>query len=231
MPLIALSRVTLGVVLAGLCACFIQDHHLRNSGDTSWSQVLSRGGYRLVRWFNGLAVGAVGLMLIASLLGAPWTWESGALHTALWALQAASVATAPVATTAALPTLWHVFSFTAWRLTFFALADANDGIAAGGGDVSDVGGGKRSSSAGPGKEVDERGGRGGEGGRFAVLCAKWALFGAWCGACAMPLDWGSAWLQWPLPLCYGTFFGHAVGCFAASVCTDTNTNVGVKSRN
>lgn len=221
MPLIALARVTFGVVLAELCACVIQDHHLRNSGETSWSQVLSRGGYRLLRWLSGLAVGVVGLTLVASLLGAPWPWEPGAVHTALWALQVASVATAPVATTAALPTLWHVFSFTAWRRTFFTLADANDGITVAGGDISDVGG-KRSSSAGPVQELVERRRRGGAGGRDEVLRAKWALFGVWCGACAMPLDWGAAWLQWPLPLCYGTFFGHAVGCFAASVCTDTN---------
>ena len=38
------------------------------------------------------------------------------------------------------------------------------------------------------------------------------VFGAWVSAALfVPLDWGSAWLQWPLPIAYGLVVGHCAG--------------------
>jgi len=211
-PLVALSRVTFGVVLAGFCASVMEGVNHESKEGSSWPLALGRCGYCMLRWLGGLVVGAVGLILIASLLGAPLPWESGAMHTALWALQAASVTTAPVATTAALPTLRGLLSFTAWQRAFFSFEDATEERAGSTVSRGEERGERKSS------RVQDEGAIGrGRGGR-KVMRAKWALFGAWWGACAMPLDWGSAWLQWPLPLCYGTFFGHAIGCFAAAIC-------------
>jgi hypothetical protein len=55
--------------------------------------------------------------------------------------------------------------------------------------------------------------------RQAALPAGFALFGAWAAAAALCLDWGSSWLQWPLPVCLGAAFGHFAGAvFAAAWC-------------
>jgi hypothetical protein len=139
-------------------------------------------------------VGTVALALGAWLLGAPWPSNGrdgqGGWHTALWAAQAAAFSTAPVAA-AALPTWQHLADPAAWSRACFGA----DGT------------GRTTAADGPTPAVGDR----------AAVRALWALLGAWCGACLVPLDWGNPWLQWPLPLCYGTFLGHTAGCVAAGV--------------
>ena len=38
-----------------------------------------------------------------------------------------------------------------------------------------------------------------------------AMLGAWVGAMFLPLDWGTWWIEWPLPLIYGSCLGHIFG--------------------
>ena len=46
----------------------------------------------------------------------------------------------------------------------------------------------------------------------AASSAIVGVLGAWVSAALfVPLDWGSAWLQWPLPLAYGLVVGHCTG--------------------
>ncbi|TMW96459.1 hypothetical protein EJD97_007347 [Solanum chilense] len=50
------------------------------------------------------------------------------------------------------------------------------------------------------------------------LPAYGAVIGAWLGACAMPLDWGRPWQEWPVCVSYGAMAGYLMGLIASSVC-------------
>ena len=73
----------------------------------------------------------------------------------------------------------------------------------------------------------------GEASRVAVMyaslsCAGVAL-GAWLGAICMVLDWGTAWLQWPLPVLYGAWLGHVCGCTTCVVALAIEAKPGTRS--
>ena len=52
--------------------------------------------------------------------------------------------------------------------------------------------------------------------RGCVAAAVGALTGAWLGSMFLPLDWGVAWIQWPLPPIYFGCAGHALGIVSFS---------------
>lgn len=62
--------------------------------------------------------------------------------------------------------------------------------------------------------------------RAAALPAYGALAGSWLGACCLPLDWGSAWLQWPLPAAYGAVLGYAAAALGGVAFGGSHGGVG-----